>query len=155
MWQSARECPVSPKRFSETSFCPPSVLLIALPIFSPKQHDLNETKKKEEQKKKALDIQWPDIMLIAEYLPQGRRQKKKKKRKHQKPSAKKENGYKAVVFVGMKCIDTHQLSSCKIIAQSWLLKRHGWRVQEEMGEEAFRSCHSEKSSSIAKNNVCL
>lgn len=53
---------------------------------------------------------------------------------HQNPSAEKEKSHKAVaVIAGMKCTDTHRLSSGKIIAQSRLLRRHGWKVQEEMG----------------------
>ncbi len=55
----------------------------------------------------------------------------------------KKLGHKATVFAEMKSIAPRQLSSCKIIAQSSLLRRHGFRVQKEMGlpVEAFRSCH--------------
>lgn len=62
-----------------------------------------------------------------------------------------------MVFAEMKSIAARQLSSCKIIAQSLLLRRHSFRVQKEMGLplEAFRSCHSKKHDSIAKNNACV
>lgn len=52
-----------------------------------------------------------------------------------KKSNIKKLGYKATVFVGMKSIATRQLSFCKIIAQSSLLKRHGCRVRKEMGRK--------------------
>lgn len=108
--------------------------------------------KKKKRKEKSLDIQRPDIIMIAEYWPWphgGREQEDE--------SNIKKLSFKATVFAQMKSIAARQLSSCKIIAQSSLLRRHGFRVQKEMGlpVEAFRSCHSKKHDSNAKNNVCL
>lgn len=103
-------------------------------------------------KKKSLDIRRSDIIMIGEYWPwpHGGQEREDK-------SNIKKLSYKAMVFAEMKSIAVRQLSSCKIIAQSSLLRRHGFRVQKEMGlpVEAFRSCHSEKHDSIAKNNACL
>ena len=109
-------------------------------------------KKKKKKKEKSLDIRRPDIIMIAEYWPwpHGGRE-------WEVESNIKKLSFKATVAARMKSIAARQLSSCKIIAQSPLLRRHGFRVQKEMGlpVEAFRSCHSEKHDSNAKNNVCL
>lgn len=66
-------------------------------------------------------------------------------------------GYKSGGLTEMRSVAARQLSSCKIIAQSPLLRRHGFRLRKETGlpVEAFRSCHSEKHDSVAKNNVRL
>lgn len=68
-----------------------------------------------------------------------------KKMKHQKMLR-----CKAKDFDRMKSIAMCQLSSCKIIAQPFLLKRHACRVQTEMSKEAFRTCHSKKTDGISK-----
>lgn len=62
-----------------------------------------------------------------------------------------------MVFAEMKSGGMRRLSSCKIIAPSLLLRRHGLREQQEVGlhVEAFKICHSEKHDSGAKNNACL
>lgn len=130
MWQSAWECPVSPEWFSKTSFCPLSVLLNVIPFTT--NRGLNGTKKKTQGKNYRL-ISNDRILLWSANIDRGHTAGSNKRKK--KKSNIKKLGYKAMVFVGMKSIATRQLSFCKIIAQSSLLKRHGCRVLKEMGRK--------------------